>query len=122
MGPTAVELLAKNNPLNREEIEKVSEKWKKRTAKAGTKWPEGGTFDADVCEEMEIMMKNHKLNKKGTKTIKKREREGIILAMFKKEGEKWRQTERTAREMIIGVKKLQSPSGNLPSDIGNRGH
>ena len=47
MGPTAVEILAKSNPLNKER-----------------------------------------------KT--------------KKEGERWRQTERTAREMIIGVKKLQS--------------
>ena len=56
MGPTAVEILAKSNPLNREEIEKVSEKWKKRTAKGDTKWPEGGTFDANVCEEMEVMI------------------------------------------------------------------
>ena len=110
MGPTAVEILAKSNPLNREEIEKVSEKWKKRTAKGDTKWPEGGTFDANVCEEMEVMMKNHKLNKKGKKTIEKRERERIILSMFKKEGEKWRQTEKMAREMIIGAKKPQSSS------------
>ena len=110
MGPTAVEILIKSNPLNREEIEKVSEKWRKRTAVAGTKWPEGGTFDATVCEEMEVMMKNHKLNKKGKKTIEKRERERIILDMFKREGEKWRQTEQTAREMILGAKKLKSSS------------
>ena len=84
MGPTAVEILAKSNPLNREEIEKVSEKWKKRTAKGDTKWPEGGTFDANVCEEMEVMMKNHKLNKKGKKTIEKREREDNLSYVQKR--------------------------------------
>ena len=87
MAPTAVEILTKKNPLNKEEIIKISAKWGKRTAKLGTKWPEGGTFDATVCEEMEVMMKNHKLNKTGKKVIEKRERERIILGMFKKRGD-----------------------------------
>ena len=42
MRPTAVEILDKSNPLNRKEIEKISEKWKKRSAKADTKWTEMG--------------------------------------------------------------------------------
>lgn len=104
---SAVEILCKKNPLNKDEIMKISEKWEKRTAKAGTKWPKEGTFDMVVCEEMEVMMKNHKLNKTGKKVIEKREREGIILAMFKKEGENWRRKEKTEREMFNRGKKLE---------------
>ena len=38
MAPTAVEILTKKKPLNKEEIIKISAKWGKRTAKLGTKW------------------------------------------------------------------------------------
>ena len=105
MAPTAVDIVVKKNPLNKEEIIKISTKWGKRTEKMDTKWPEGGTFDLVVCEEMEVMMKNHKINKKGKKVIKKRERERMILGLFKKEGTQWRQRERTGREMVNGAEK-----------------
>ena len=75
MPTSAIEILCEKNPLNKDEIMKISEKWEKRTAKSRTKWPKEGTFDTVVCEEMEVLMKNHKLNKKGKKILKKRERE-----------------------------------------------
>ena len=71
MPTSAVEILCEKNPLNKDEIMKISEKWEKRTSKTRTKWPKEGTFDMVVCEEMEVMMKNHKLNKKGKKLFKK---------------------------------------------------
>ena len=75
---------------------KISEKWEKRTAKSGTIWPVGGTFDAVMCRDMEVMIKNHKPNRSGKKAVEKRER---VLALFQKEGKRWRKEERTAREI-----------------------
>ena len=43
---------------------------------------------------MQVLVKNYKPNDKGKKALAKRERERMILAMFIKEGELFRQTER----------------------------
>ena len=50
--------------------------------------------------------------------IEKRERERIILGMFKKEGTQWRQRDRTAREMLNGVEKVEKvqPPQTVPND------
>ena len=101
----AVEILGDQYVLSRAEIKKVSKKWSKRTAKSETKWPKEGTFDVVVCEEMEVLIKNYKPNGKGKKAIEKRERERIILGMFKKHGELFRQTARTARDLVTRDKE-----------------
>ena len=90
MAKTAVEILSKNNPLLRDEITKISEKWEKRTAKTGTIWPMGGTFDPIVCRDMEVVLRNYKPNRSEKKALEKRNREKLVLALFEEEGERWR--------------------------------
>ena len=107
MPSTAVDILGNKNVLVRAEICKISEKWWKRTARSNTKWPKEGTFDAVVCEEMEVLVKNYRPNDKGKKALAKRERERIVMAMFKKEGELFRLTERKARDIISGDKAVE---------------
>ena len=107
MPSTAVDILGNKNVLVRAEICKISEKWWKRTARSNTKWPKEGTFDAVVCEEMEVLVKNYRPNDKGKKALAKRERERIVMAMFKNEGELFRLTERKARDIISGDKAVE---------------
>jgi len=99
--------LCKKNPLNSAEIMKFSEKWEKITAKAETKWPKEGTFDVAVCEEMEIILAKYKSIKSRKKQIERREREEIVLSMFKKEGENWRQKQKTEREKYNQENKIE---------------
>ena len=99
----------------KDEIMKISEKWEKRTAKSGTIWPVGGTFDAVMCRDMEVMIKNHKPNRSGKKAVEKREREKLVLALFQKEGERWRKEERAAREIKKDEKtETLTPKGQPP--------
>ena len=84
MAPTAVEILSKNNPLLRDEIARISEKWEKITAKTGTIWPMGGTFDPMVCRDMEVVLRNYKPNS-GKRALEKRDREKLELALFEEE-------------------------------------
>ena len=56
---------------------------------------------------MQVLVKNYKPNDKGKKALAKRERERIILAMFIKEGDLFRQTERKARDIISRDKALE---------------
>ena len=68
-----------------------------------------GTFDSVLCGEMEVLI-NYKHKKKGKKALVKRERDSIVLPLFRKDGELWRQREKTAREMVSGVgKEVESP-------------
>ncbi len=77
MAATPVEILALKYPLCKELINKVSNKWQKRTKNMMTKWPKEGTFDVALCEEMETLIKNNKtksISKKREKREAKRER------------------------------------------------
>ena len=65
MAPIAVDILSRDHPLLKDEIKKISEKWEKRTAKSGTIWPMGGTFDAIMCRDMEVIIRNYKANRSG---------------------------------------------------------
>ncbi len=82
-----VDILGLKYPLCKELINKISNKWQKRTKSMMAKWPKGGTFDVAICEEMETLIKNYK-----TKSISKkrraikRQKEKEVIAMFKKEG------------------------------------
>ena len=107
MAPTAVEILSESNPLLRKEITSTSEKWEKRTAKLGTIWPMGGTFDPIVCRDMEVVIRNHKANRSGKKALEKKAREELILALFEEEGDRWRSLHRVARQIINNDEKAQ---------------
>ena len=105
MAPTAVEILSKNNPLLRDEIRRISEKWEKGTAKTGTIWPMGGTFDPIMCRDMEVVIRNYKPNRSGKKALEKRDREKLVQALFEEEGERWRTLHRVDREIITKDEK-----------------
>ena len=79
MPPTAVEILSRDNPLLKDEIKKISEKWEKRTAKSGTIWPMGGTFDPIMCRDTEVVIRNYTANRSGKKALEKRDRENLPI-------------------------------------------
>jgi len=114
MSLTAVEILGNKYVLSRTEIKKISEKWWKRTARSATKWPKEGTFDVDLCGEMEVLIKNYKPNDKGKMALEKREREKIVLGMFKRDGEMFRLTERTVRVIVNGDKEVDRSKTKPP--------
>ncbi len=60
MAATPVDILGLKYPLCKELINKISNKWQKRTKSMMTKWPKEGTFDVAMCEEMETLIKNYK--------------------------------------------------------------
>ena len=97
MATTAVEVLNRDRLLLKGEMIKISEKWEKRTAKTGTIWPMGGTFDPMVCRDMEVVLRNYKPNS-GKRALEKRDREKLELALFEEEGERWRALQRVARK------------------------
>lgn len=103
MAFSPVETLGSKYPLCKDLINKVSKKWQKRTKNMVTRWPEEGTFDVALCEEMETLVKNYKtkeMSKKNKKREEKREREQEILALFKKEGESLRKHLKQARRLL----------------------
>ena len=106
MAPTALEILSKNNPLLRDEITRISEKWEKGTAKTGTIWPMGGIFDPIMCRDMEVVIRNYKPNRSGKKALEMRDRERLVLALFEMEGERWRAL-RVARKIITKEEEAQ---------------
>ncbi|MGL5579536.1 MAG: hypothetical protein ACRDCE_01000 [Cetobacterium sp.] len=67
---TPVEMLGLKYPLCKELIDKMSNKWQKRTQDMITKWPKEGTFDVTLCEEMETLIKNYKIKS----SLKKKKR------------------------------------------------
>ncbi len=85
MAATPVDILGLKNPLCKELINKISNKWQKRTKNMMTKWPKEGTFYVAMCEEMETLIKNYKtkcISKKRREV--KRQKEKEVIAMFKK--------------------------------------
>ena len=98
-----VEMLGLKYPLCKELIDKMSIKWQKRIQDMMTKWPKEGTFDVTLCEEMETLIKNHKIKNKSLKRKNreaKREKEQAVLALFKQEGEDLLKSIKQARKII----------------------
>ena len=83
----------------------ISAKWEKITAKTGTIWPMGGTFDPIVCRDIEVVIRNYKSNRSGKKALEKRDREKLVQALFEEEGERWRTLHRVDREIITKDEK-----------------
>ncbi len=74
MAATPVDILGLKYPLCKELINKISNKWQKRTKSMMTKWPKEGTFDVAMCEEMETLIKLKVSVKKKRDKMTKRER------------------------------------------------
>ncbi len=69
MVATPVDILGLKYPMCKELINKISNKWQKKTKNMMIKWPKEGTFDVAMCEKMETLIKNYK-----TKSISKKKR------------------------------------------------
>ncbi|KAE8277739.1 hypothetical protein D5F01_LYC24242 [Larimichthys crocea] len=90
MSLSPVMILGVKHPICRKEIEEISKKWKKRTKGLDSCWPEGGTFDVNVCEAMEVRIKDYKPKDKSKKRQQKREIELGIVKLFRDEGNQYR--------------------------------
>ena len=107
MATTAVEVLSRDRLLLKGEMIKISEKWEERTEGSGTIWPMGGTFDPIMYRDMEVVIRNYKPNRSGKKALEMRDRERLVLALFKMEGERWRAIQRVARKIITKEEEAQ---------------
>ncbi len=77
MVDTLVDILGLKYQFCKELINKISNKWQKRTKNMMTKWPKERTFDVARCEKMETLIKNCKtksISKKRAVKMTKRER------------------------------------------------
>ncbi|KAE8289574.1 hypothetical protein D5F01_LYC11278 [Larimichthys crocea] len=97
MSLTPVMFLGIKHPAYRKDIEESSKKWKKRTKGLDSCWPEGGTFDVNVCKAMELQIKDYKPKDKSKKRQQKREKELGIVKLFHDEGNQYRKKLRESR-------------------------
>ncbi len=84
MVATPVDILGLKYPMCKELINKISNKWQKKTNNMMIKWPKEGTFDVAMCEKMETLIKNYKTKSISKKREVKRQKEKEVIAMFKK--------------------------------------
>ncbi|CAL8395428.1 unnamed protein product [Boreogadus saida] len=56
---------------------------------------------------MEVVIRDYRPNKSRKKAVEKREREQLVLALFKEEGERWRSSQRLARQIITKKEEAQ---------------
>lgn len=66
-------------------IQQVVKKWVKRTASKSTWWPQEGSFDVDLYDEMGTFIKNYKSKNQSEKRKEKRSMEEGVLNLFKQE-------------------------------------
>ncbi|XP_014879953.1 uncharacterized protein LOC106941426, partial [Poecilia latipinna] len=90
MSNIPIVIIGSKNPEYASQIPKISKKWQKRTQGLPCPWPENGSFDLSLCEQMETRIADYKAKNKGKKRQAKRELELNILQLFKEEGEKYR--------------------------------
>lgn len=64
-------------------IRKLSHKWEKRTRNIANNWPSGGSFDLEICRDLQVLIQDHKLQNR----LDKRKQELDILDLFRKKGE-----------------------------------
>ncbi|XP_056618335.1 uncharacterized protein LOC130432826 [Triplophysa dalaica] len=100
MSSTPVDLLGSRYPVCKNSIERISKKWAARTKNLRTIWPENGTFDVAVCEEMEGLIKNYKPKDSSKKREEKRKLEQEVLNLFRNEGVNFLKNMRKIREVL----------------------
>lgn len=87
MGVTPVVLVGATHPEHFKDVQKMSEKWEKRTKGLQSAWPKEGTSHGSVCEDMALRFEDYKPKDKSEKLQEKRELELKILDLIKDEGE-----------------------------------
>lgn len=105
--PTA--LIGAKYPEYLERISKISKKWEKRTKCCSNPWPQDGTFDAAVCDDMETRVRDHKNKDKSKKRKEKGELELKILNMFREQGDRYR---KYVRQGLSNLKRKQNQVDN----------
>ena len=65
-------IISVKNPELAKDIQKMSQKWEKRTKNLFSPWPKDGTFDVSACEGMRVRNGDHKPKDKSKKRTKKR--------------------------------------------------
>lgn len=101
---TPKELIIRRNPRERKTVEKCMRKWAKMTT-GGQLWPLDGTFDLACCDEVESAIRHYKASDTSDKRIAKRQEQMKVISWFKKEGENYLETIKTAREMLVKDKE-----------------
>lgn len=94
MSVTPVAIVAIKNSEHAKDVQRLSEKWAKRTKGLDPSWPKEGTFDVGLCEDMELRIKDYKPKNKSKKRLKKRELELETIKLFKVEGHRYRKNVR----------------------------
>ncbi|XP_046873647.1 uncharacterized protein LOC124466046 [Hypomesus transpacificus] len=86
---TAQEVLSLQFPLLRECLFEMNRKWAKRTAKMTPAWPEHGTFDLSLCNDMRVLITNHSHSGSVKKKLRKRKEEAGVLKLYKDQGQNY---------------------------------
>ncbi|XP_046893264.1 uncharacterized protein LOC124478831 isoform X2 [Hypomesus transpacificus] len=98
---TAQEVLSLKFPLLRERLLGMNRKWAKRTAKMTTIWPEHGTFDLSLCDDMRVLIVNHRHSGSVGEKLKKRAEETEVLKLYEEQGQNYRDT---AKACLLAAK------------------
>ena len=102
MDATTILIISVKNPELFKDIQKISQKWEKRTKNLSSPWPKDGTFDVAACESMGLRIRDHKPKEKSKKRKRNRELEFEVLSLFENEGLRYR---RNLKEGVAALKR-----------------
>ncbi|XP_046907007.1 uncharacterized protein LOC124488380 [Hypomesus transpacificus] len=86
---TAQEVLSLQHPLLRERLLEMNRKWAKRTAKMTPSWPEHGTFDLSLCNDMRVLVANHGHSGSVKEKLRKQKEEAGVLKLYEQQGQNY---------------------------------
>ena len=86
---TAQEVLSLQHPLLRERLLEMNRKWAKRTAKMTPSWPEHGTFDLSLCNDMRVLVANHSHSGSVKEKLRKQKEEAGVLKLYEQQGQNY---------------------------------
>lgn len=112
---TPVQILANREPVIRNIINKMSSKWTKRTKAGVIKWPEGRTFDIEICEKMKTLILHYKSGDKNQRRKDKQSAELMVLAKFFREA--CRRKQKMEEKVIM---KRPPPYATPQATLGKR--
>lgn len=90
MAADPVSILSVKHPESAKDIDKISQKWYKRTKNFTNPWPKGGSFDLLLNEVMEQRILDYKAKQNNKNRKEKRQKELQILKLFRTEGDNFR--------------------------------
>ena len=115
---TPNEIVAANNTMYKN-VAKFSNKWSTRWPEIDTPWPSKGTFDPQVIDDINCLIRSHKAGQKtGKKGLLRREKRAVelqVLNLFLKEGQKLTKalSNRHGGEKIVDL--CHKPFSELPN-------